>query len=68
MISQIPWDPSAFIGFDSEQLALIKRGFDFALDRAYEKERRRTLADIPDSKLTASDRVIKYGGYDPQAC
>jgi hypothetical protein len=35
---QVTWNPSRFIGFSREQLELIKKGFDFALNEVYEIE------------------------------
>ena len=34
----VAWDPSAFIGFSAEQIELIRKGFMFGLDLAYEAE------------------------------
>lgn len=34
-IYQQPWDESAFAGFSKEQIALIKHGWEAALDAAY---------------------------------
>lgn len=34
-IVTIAWDPSAYIGYSDEQIALIKVGFDHALNQAY---------------------------------
>lgn len=35
----LAWDPSAFVGFSDEQIAMIKRGWDVALQRVYEGNR-----------------------------
>lgn len=35
---QIAFDPSAFVGFSDEQLALIRQGFESALGEVYERE------------------------------
>lgn len=38
-LSQIPWDPTRFIGFSNEQIELIKKGWDLALDDVYRLEK-----------------------------
>lgn len=38
-LSQIPWDPTRFIGFTAEQIELIKKGWDLALDDVYRLEK-----------------------------
>ncbi len=35
---QVAWNPSLFIGFSAEQLEMIKKGFDFALNEVYSME------------------------------
>ena len=35
---QIEWNPSDFVGFSEEQIALIKQGFDHALNLVYNAE------------------------------
>ena len=37
-LSQIPWDPTRFVGFSIEQVNLIQSGWNAALDAVYERE------------------------------
>jgi hypothetical protein len=55
----IPWDPTAFTGFSDEQVELIRRGFNFALDRVYARETdayaERQMPEFADPEDMASD-------------
>lgn len=35
----VVWDPSLFAGYSAEQIELIRKGFMFGLNRAYDAER-----------------------------
>lgn len=38
LAQSISWDPSSFVGFTTEQLEMIHRGFRFALNEVYRRE------------------------------
>ncbi len=60
-IYQQPWDPSSFIGFSQEQIALIKHGWEAALDAAYS-----TALSMSHDGEPADAGVIPQAGDLPQ--
>ena len=59
---KIAWDPSLFLCYSDEQIALIKKGFDIALDLAYQAEQNETK--MPTKQRTDARALLRELGEE----